>query len=144
MALTYVGAFLFGKESILMDFLNILLGGGILAFIQWAVDKLSLWHTKNDKTAKAIEGLSDKMSELKETMDERDAVLARTHILRFNDEIYNGIKHSKEYFDQTLEDIDNYERFCDTHPDFKNSRTVMAAQNIKDTYNRLLDGHSFL
>ena len=127
-----------------MDFLSILLGGGILAFIQWAVDKLSLWHTKNDKTAKAIEGLSNKMSELKETIDERDAVLARTHILRFNDEIYNGIKHSKEYFDQTLEDIDNYERFCDTHPDFKNSRTVMAAQNIKDTYNRLLDGHSFL
>ena len=72
-----------------MDFLNILLGGGILAFIQWAVDKLSLWHTKNDKTAKAIDGLADRVSELKETMDERDAVLARTHILRFNDEIYN-------------------------------------------------------
>lgn len=127
-----------------MDFLNILLGGGILAFIQWAVDKLSLWHTKNDKTAKAIDGLADRVAELRETMDERDAVLARTHILRFNDEIYNGVKHSKEYFDQTLEDIDNYDRFCDTHPDFRNSRTVMAAQNIKDTYNRLLDGHDFL
>ena len=120
-----------------MELINILLGGGILAFIQWAVDKLSLWHTKNDKTVKAIDGLSDKVEKLKDTMDERDAVLARTHILRFNDEIYNGVKHSKEYFDQTLEDIDNYEKFC-------NSRTVMAAQNIKDTYNRLLDSHSFL
>lgn len=127
-----------------MELINILLGGGILAFIQWAVDKLSLWHTKNDKTVKAIDGLSDKVEALKDTMDERDAVLARTHILRFNDEIYNGVKHSKEYFDQTLEDIDNYDKFCKEHPDFRNSRTVMAAQNIKDTYNRLLDSHSFL
>jgi hypothetical protein len=127
-----------------MELINILLGGGILAFIQWAVDKLSLWHTKNDKTVKAIDGLTDKVSALKETMDERDAVLARTHILRFNDEIYNGVKHSKEYFDQTLEDIDNYDKFCKEHPDFRNSRTVMAAQNIKDTYNRLLDSHNFL
>ena len=96
-----------------LDFINILIGGGLLAFIQWAVDKYSLWRNKKDKTAEAIEGLTDKVSELKDTMDERDAVLARTHILRFNDEIYNGVKHSKEYFDQTLEDIDNYNRFCD-------------------------------
>ena len=127
-----------------LDFINILIGGGLLAFIQWAVDKYSLWRNKKDKTAEAIEGLTDKDSELKDTMDERDAVLARTHILRFNDEIYNGVKHSKEYFDQTLEDIDNYNRFCESHPEFRNSRTVMAAENIKDTYNRLLDSHSFL
>lgn len=127
-----------------MDFLNILVGGGLLAFIQWAVDKLSLWHTKNDKTAKAIDGLSEKVSELKDTMDEREAVLARTHILRFNDELYNGVKHSKDYFDQTLEDADTYERFCKDHPDFKNSRTVMAVENIKETYNRMLDEHKFL
>lgn len=42
-----------------MELLSILLGGGILAFIQWAVDKLSLWHTKNDKTVKAIDGLAE-------------------------------------------------------------------------------------
>ena len=95
-----------------MELINILLGGGILAFIQWAVDKLSLWHTKNDKTVKAIEGLSEKVEALKDTMDERDAVLARTHILRFNDEIYNGVKHSKEYFEQILEDIKTYENLA--------------------------------
>lgn len=79
-----------------MDLLNILLGGGLLAFIQWAVDRWSLWHNRNDKTAEAIKDMSQNISELKDTMDERDAVLARTHILRFNDEIYNGMRHSKE------------------------------------------------
>ena len=80
-------------EDMPMELINILLGGGILAFIQWAVDKLSLWHTKNDKTVKAIDGLSDKVEKLKDTMDERDAVLARTHILRFNDELLNNVEH---------------------------------------------------
>ena len=127
-----------------MDFINILLGGGILAFIQWAVDKWSLWRGKNDKTADAIDELAGKIDVLQETIDEREAVLARTHILRFNDEIYNGIRHSKEYFDQTLEDIDNYDRFCEKNPSFKNSRTVMAANNIKETYNKLLDEHKVL
>lgn len=85
-----------------------------------------------------------KVDNVENLIEEREAVLARTHILRFNDELYNGIKHSKEYFDQQLEDCDKYDQYCEKHPDFKNSRTVMATQNIKDTYNRLLDGHKFL
>lgn len=124
-----------------MELINILLGGGILAFIQWAVDKLSLWHTKNDKTVKAIDGLTDKVSALKETMDERDAVLARTHILRFNDELLNNVEHSNEYFMQTIDDIKTYEDYCDNHPNFSNGRTIQAANNIKRTYERLFDSH---
>ena len=124
-----------------MDLLNILLGGGILAFIQWAVDKLSLWHNKSDKTVKAIEGLSDKVEALKETMDERDAVLARTHILRFNDELLNNVQHSNEYFMQTIDDIKTYETYCEKHPQFSNGRTIQAANNIRRTYERLFDSH---
>ena len=124
-----------------MELMNILLGGGILAFIQWAVDKLSLWHTKNDKTVKAIDGLSDKVEKLKDTMDERDAVLARTHILRFNDELLNNVEHSNEYFMQTIDDIKTYETYCEKHPQFSNGRTIQAANNIRRTYERLFDSH---
>ena len=126
-----------------MDFLNILLGGGILAFIQWAVDKLSLWHTKNDKTAKAIESLSQKITELKDLMNERDAILARTHILRFNDELINGVEHSHEYFLQTLDDLKTYDDYCASHPKFANGRTIQAAENIRRTYEKLFDSHKF-
>lgn len=126
-----------------MDFLQILLGGGLLAFIQWAVDKWSIWHGKSDKVADAIKNLSDKVAELKETMDERDAILARTHILRFNDEILNNVEHSHEYFCQTLDDLKTYEDYCSKHPSFANGRTVQAADNIKRTYERLFDNHKF-
>lgn len=81
---------------------------------------------------------------IRDIIEEREAVLARTHILRFNDELLTHQKHSKEYFDQTLEDIDRYDKYCDAHPAFKNSRTVISAQNIKDTYNGLLKEHKFL
>jgi hypothetical protein len=127
-----------------MDLLNILLGGGILAFIQWAVDKWSVWRGKKDKTMEAIEGLSKQIATLQHTVDEREAVLARTHILRFNDELYNGIQHSREYFDQTLEDIDTYEGFCEKNPEFKNSRTTMAVKSIRETYQQLHTEHKFL
>ena len=53
-----------------MDFINILIGGGLLAFIQWAVDKYSLWRNKKDITAEAIEGLIDFVYELYETLEE--------------------------------------------------------------------------
>ena len=126
-----------------MDFLNILIGGGLLAFIQWAVDKWSLWHGKNDKVAEAIKALSEKVTALKNTMEERDAILARTHILRFNDELLNDVEHSHEYFLQTLDDLKTYEDFCKDHPNFANGRTIQATDNIKRTYERLFDNHKF-
>lgn len=127
-----------------MELLTILIGGGIFAFIQWAVDKVGDVLGKKNKTQKAIEDLTKKIDKIQYTIDEREAVLSRTHILRFNDELYNGIQHSKEYFDQTLEDITTYDKFCEDHPQFKNARTVMAVQNIKETYHRMLNEHKFL
>ena len=92
---------------------------------------------------KKLDGISAKVDKLEDTMNERDAILARAHILRFNDELYNNVKHSRDYFLQTLEDIDNYEKYCEAHPDFKNSRTTMAEQNIKEVYQRLFAEHKF-
>lgn len=91
-----------------------------------------------------IDAITKKVDKVEDLIEERDAVLARTHILRFNDELYNGVKHSKEYFDQQLEDIDRYDNYCALHPEFLNSRTVIASKNIKDIYNKLLEEHKFL
>lgn len=127
-----------------MDILKILIGGGLLAFIQWAFDKWSDYRGKKNKTVLALEQINEKLVKIQYTIDEREAVLARTHILRFNDELYNEVKHSKEYFDQTLEDIKTYNMFCKEHPKFENERTVLATENIKETYKKLHDEHKFL
>lgn len=81
---------------------------------------------------------------LKGEIDKRAAVDARTNILRFDDELYNGMKHSKEYFVQELDDIDTYEKYCDAHPDFKNSCAVEAIKHIRAVYGKCLEEHKFI
>ena len=125
---------------------------GAVTLIQIAPIKINPWSWLAKIARKILLGevddkldsLAKQITKVEDLIEEREAVLARTHILRFNDEIYNGVKHSKEYFDQQLEDIDRYEHYCDRHPEFKNNRTVMASKNIKEIYDRLLQEHKFL
>ena len=116
-------------------------GGSFLAFLEFLIKRHDDKKGKNKEILDAIGKLSDEITQVKEDADKRDAVLARTHILRFCDELYNGIHHSKDYFEQTLDDIVVYKRFCDGHDDFANGRTDMAAQFIKDEYIRLFKEH---
>lgn len=126
---------------------------GAFTLVQFVPIKINPWSW----VAKAVHGLlfgsvekkldtiSDKVDKLEQQAEEDKAIQARTHILRFADELYNGEKHSKEYFDDILTtDIDNYESYCERHPRFKNSKTVMSTQLIRETYTRLMEEHKFL
>ena len=76
-----------------------------------------------------------RIDETQDKIAENQAILARTHILRFADEQRSGIiPHSKEYFEQQLDDIKTYYTYCEEHPKFKNERAVMASEYIKDEY----------
>ena len=107
-----------------------LASGAVFSFVQFLI---TLGFSRADKTKeieKKVDALSDKI-------DENQAVLARTHILRFSDELRNGVEHSAEYFRQQLDDCDTYDKYCESHPDFKNSYTMIANKHIKDTFERL-------
>ncbi len=108
----------------------VLASGGVFSLVQFLI---TFGFSRADKS-KEIE---KKIDNLSERIDENAAILARTHILRFSDEIKNGIEHSNEYWRQQLDDCDTYAKFCETHPSFKNSYTVIADKHIKDTYERL-------
>ena len=41
----------------------------------------------------------------------------------------------------TIDDIVVYERYCDSHPDFRNGRTTEASQFIREEYGRLFKEH---
>jgi hypothetical protein len=86
----------------------------------------------NAQIKKAIEELSHRISE-------NQAILARTHILRFSDECKNGVVHSSEYWKQTLMDIDTYENYCQENHSFKNSYAEASIAYIKSTYSKLLE-----
>lgn len=99
-----------------------IIGSGFIQFI------INRWDNKKN--------LAKKIDSLSEDFQEHKAVLARTHILRFADESRNGIDHSKEYFQQQILDIDTYNNYCETHPEFANGLTVMASEYIKEEYKK--------
>lgn len=98
---------------------------------------------RHDSKRSGIEHIASKIDNLEKKVDENSAILARTHILRFSDELQNGVSHSQEYFHQQMDDCDTYDEYCAMHPGFKNSYTTLAEAHIKDTYKRLLEKGEF-
>lgn len=69
---------------------------------------------------------------------------ARSRILRFSDEVSMERGHSEEHYDEILQDIDKYEKYCHEHPEYKNNKAVVAIGIIKDSYQDCKMNHSFL
>lgn len=135
--ITVIGAItLIQVAPIKLDPWSIILAAARKLFLGDVADQVS-------DMSKKVNNISDKVDSLESQVNEDKALHARTHILRFADELYNGKHHSKEYFDDMLVDIDKYEQYCSAHPNFKNNKTVMSAKLIKDTYNQLLEEHKF-
>ncbi len=122
-------------ESVLIALVTLLSATALWDFAKFLINR------KDDTKAQIVE-VKKSIHKLGERIDENQAVLARTHILRFDDELLNDIKHSKEYFSQTLQDIDVYEAFCMDHPNFKNSYATAAINHIRSTYDDLLKKHN--
>jgi hypothetical protein len=95
--------------------------------------------SRRDKTAEKLDSIIRAIREVSDRVDANSATLARTHILRFDDELINGVHHSREYFQQTLEDVDTYEKYCAAHPDYKNNTCVLAIEHIRRVYATLQD-----
>lgn len=121
--------------------IGFILGGSFLTFLQFLINRHDNKQDKNDAVLSAIKELDGRVERIEKSLDERDAVLARTHILRFSDDIYNGINHSKEYYDQTLDDLKTYTKYCESNPGFANGRTEKAGEYIQKEYDRLIEAH---
>lgn len=107
-------------------------------------DQIGEIKKAQDAQQKDIDSLKSSIGRMQESEAEKDAISARRRILRFNDEILRDVDHSKEYFDDILEDIKIYDHYCDEHTDFPNGKTVMATKNIRKTYENCMEKHNFL
>lgn len=97
-----------------------------------------------DNQQKDIDNLKESFKTMREEEGVKDAQAARRRILRFNDELLRNVDHSKEYFDDILEDVRLYDVYCGEHKDFTNGKTVMATKNIKRCYENCMEKHTFL
>ena len=111
---------------------------GSTGFWQWVST-----HGKGGLKA-SIDALKKELDKMKDSEDEREAKNARRRILRFNDELLRNIDHSLEYFNDILSDVDYYERYCETHHGFLNSKANMAIDNIRRCYRICTEKNSFL
>lgn len=113
------------------------------------------WHNQSIQIRDGLRGeiqkLSGKIDETNKTLTEmnlkgkRDyATTCRYRIIRFNDELLSNKLHTKEHFDQILDDIDEYEDYCKHDPDYKNSKAVMAIRHIQQVYQKCNEEGTFL
>lgn len=124
----------------------------LLTLIQIAPVKINPWSAIAKTLGRAInKEMMDKLESLdKEVTQLRDATAlesvlnCRVRILHFGDETLHDQKHTKEHFDQILRDIDKYEHYCDTHPEFENNVTVLTSTRIKEIYRKRLADGDFL
>jgi len=96
------------------------------------------------KTQESISTLQKTLdNHIKEDEDDK-ARTSRYRILRFYDEMCEGREHSESHFEDILDDIDAYERYCAKHTDFKNSRGQAAMAYIVEMYGKLKARGGFL
>lgn len=112
--------------------------------------KLDDLSTKVDSLDEKVDVLTEKVELVDSKVDKVDyareqdqAISKRTRILRFNGEIMRGMKHNKEEFDDCIDAIDDYEDYCETHPDFPNNKCIFAINNIKRVYKDCIEKNSF-
>lgn len=79
-----------------------------------------------------------------EAIDANAADVSRRRILTFDSEIRKGEKHTKEDFNDVVQDIDKYDAYCKAHPEYPNTRAEMAEQHVKTIYQKCLDQNDFL
>lgn len=111
------------------------------------IDKVDTMDSTVKADIRKLEAKFDnKISEVYCKIDENDIKLKRGRILTFADEIRRGLNHSKESYNQILDDITKYNQYCSRHPDFENERTIIASQVIKDSYAQKMspEGDGFL
>ena len=129
---------------------------GIIAFLSLFIRlpkvEIKLWQYLLKGIGDAINGslkaqiadLSKQITEVDKllndhinTQNEAEITNCRRRILRFDDEVRRGEKHGQEHWNNVIEDVDNYQQYCDQHEDYHNSKAEKAMQHLKDTYNKL-------
>ncbi len=98
----------------------------------------------NEEVLSKVNNLTVELNDFKNQQEIENVRQARQRILRFCDEILFNQRHSKEHFDEILEDIDLYEKYCREHKDYPNNKAVLAIRTIREIYEQCLKTHDFL
>lgn len=109
-----------------------------LTIIQVVPIKINPWTAIAKSIGRALN------REVMEKIEENEITTSRYRILRFEDEVRHGTRHTREHFEQILDDINTYEAYCAGHPNYRNNRAKFAIEKIKEIYRQCTDDNTFL
>lgn len=107
-------------------------------------NKDKLQRERDEKQSEKLDQIAKTLSDHIDAEAEKDARQARRRIIEFADECRRGTRHSEEHFCNVLEDIDDYERYCDRHPLFKNKKAEQSIGFILEVYDKCKHENSFI
>lgn len=126
---------------------------GVAGFFGLVTLFINRFWAKRDERKGRLKEIQDSIADMKGELkahiaadDERYAVMCRTRILRFADELINEPKHlhTQGNFEQTLQDITVYDQYCTEHPKFRNELTLRSAEIIRKVYDECARERKFL
>ena len=115
------------KEWLLPLILAAVGSTGLFGLVQFLISRKD---SKKDRLTK----IENSVNLIAQDLAEEKALIARSDILRFDDDLVNGRTHSREYFRAVLSQIDTYDKYTREHEDFKNSYPVEAEAHIREVY----------
>ena len=72
-------------------------------------------------------------SHIKESNDEK-MTNRRQRIIQSAADIADGKRYSKERWNNLLEDVDTYQKYCNEHPEYPNSKAENAISFIREQH----------
>lgn len=132
------------QDTIVAGLLGGTLVGAVLLFIQFLINRSDKKKEKHDELLIKMDEFSRLLNQFNLRMDQDNTDDARRRILVFDDELRRNMGHSEESYNQILDDIKKYERYCKNHDDYQNSKAVAAISNIKETYVQVKKNNSFI
>jgi len=131
-------------ENLIIALIGAVTGSGVSSIVVVLLQRKWKKNDQHDAIMEKLENIDKRMDKMEAEDAEREAKHARIRILRFGDECSHEVKHSREHFEQVIEDVDAYETYCRDHPDFKNNKAVLTIKLIKETYQKRLSTNDFI
>lgn len=117
---------------------------GVFGIITWKLNRKAAKEDKADTIVAKLDDINTKLDNHIKSDEARNASACRNRILLFCDEcVQGGIHHGHEHWDEILEDINEYEAYCDSHKDYPNAKAVKSIAHIKKLYAERLEKNDF-
>ena len=130
-------------ELVITVVIAIIGSNALWGFLQFLLERKDKKNDCSKKILKAVQELNEKIEKVSHKIDQRSAIGCRIRILKFMDEVIEGWEHSKDSYNQVMQDITNYHQYCEEHPDFLNHQTDATIKRIKEDYQHRLEINDF-